>query len=143
MPPLNKLYYSRDDCIATVQDYYSFLTKMYLSKNLVLEPPEGGWPNIKAENMPGFSKTEEVFALLRHLPYVKSGSDGIAHRSARCFFANWQGLAGNNPNQNASDLKLATEEDFDDEVPAHVVGLTNSDNSLTLFLLDTERGIAH
>jgi hypothetical protein len=143
MPPLDKVHYSRDDCIATVRDCYSFLTKMYLDEDLVLEPPEGGWPNIIAENMPGFDKTDEVFALLRHLPYIDSASNGIAHGSARCFFADWPSSAGNNPDQDASRLKWTTEDDFDGEVPAHVVGLTRSDNDLSFFLLDTELGIVH
>jgi hypothetical protein len=116
---------------------------MYLDEDLVLEPPEGGWPNIIAENMPGFDKTDEVFALLRHLPYIDSASNGIAHGSARCFFADWPSLAGNNPDQDASRLKWTTEDDFDGEVPAHVVGLTRSDNDLSFFLLDTELGIVH
>src|SRR5690242_8739638 len=143
MPPLDEVCYSRDNCIAAVQDYYSFLTKMYLDEGLVLEPPEGGWPNIIAVNMPGFNKTDEVFALLQRLPYIESGSNGIAHGSARCFFADWPSLAGNNPDQDASSLKWATEDDFNGGVPAHVVGLTHSDNDLSFFLLDTKLGIVH
>ncbi|KAF3000662.1 hypothetical protein E8E13_000163 [Curvularia kusanoi] len=143
MPPLDHIQYSRDHCIAAIQDYYSFLTKMYLDEDLLLEPPEGGWPNTTAKNMRGFDKTDEVLALLRHLPYIDSGNNGIAHGSARCFFADWPSLAGNDPKRDASTLKWTIEDDFDDEVPAHVVGLTSSDNDLSFFLLDTKLGIVH
>lgn len=143
MSPLDKVYYSRGGCIAAVRDYCSFLRNMYLDESLVLEPSEGGWRNVKAENIPGFDETDEVFALLGHLSYIDSGSDRIAHGNSCYFLADWQVLAGNDPNEDAQDLKLATEEDFDDEAPAPVVRLTNSDNILSFILLDTELGIVH
>jgi hypothetical protein len=46
---------------------------MCLDESDVVEPPEGGWPNISAETMHGLGKTDEVVQLLRHLPDIRSG----------------------------------------------------------------------
>jgi hypothetical protein len=120
---------------------------MYLDEEQVLEPPEGGWPSITAQNLRGLGKTDEVIALLRHLPYISRPSDLImAHGSARCVFADWQRLAtscAGAPDEAAAHLKWSSEEDFDGNVPSHVVGLTNGGNYNSIFLLDTKLGIVH
>ncbi|KAJ4987061.1 hypothetical protein SVAN01_07477 [Stagonosporopsis vannaccii] len=145
MPPLSEVRYSRDDCISAIRDYYSFLTKMYLNEDEVLEPPEGGWPNITAHNLKGFDKTDEVINLLRHLPYIENVSDNTtAHGSARCCFADWRYLAGDTPGASNETLSWTTEDNFDGSVPAHVIGLTSPrGHENTFFLLDTQLGIIH
>jgi hypothetical protein len=42
MPSLSEISYSRDNFIAAVRDYYTFLVKMYLDESQITEPPEGG-----------------------------------------------------------------------------------------------------
>lgn len=64
--------YDREAVIATVTDFYQFLATLpYIEPADVLYPPPGGWPNINAENFAGLGKTEQVIALLKHLPYIR------------------------------------------------------------------------
>lgn len=68
---LRNLSYSRADTIAAFEDYYKFLKLMYLDEDIVTFPPEGGWPEITTESMQNLGKTDEVVALLRHIPYIQ------------------------------------------------------------------------
>jgi len=45
---------------------------MYLRESDVIEPPEGGWPNITTDSLQDLGKTDEVISLLRHLPYIRA-----------------------------------------------------------------------
>jgi hypothetical protein len=72
-PPSPELpSYNREEIIATLTDFYEFLSKLpWLESRDILYPPEGGWPNITKENFAFLGKNEEVIALLRHLPYIR------------------------------------------------------------------------
>ncbi|CAK1360700.1 unnamed protein product [Cercospora beticola] len=73
---LCNITYSRAATVAAFQDYYDFLTKMYLDPKYLMQPPEGGWPEITPENLKDLNKTDEVVPLLRCLPYVRKHSYG-------------------------------------------------------------------
>jgi hypothetical protein len=142
MPLLNKISYSRDATVAAVRDYYGFLVDMYLPKSQVLQAPDGGWPTITSDAWTGFGKSDEVFELLRHLPYISSTNyeeaDGAPYRK----FVDWQSFT------RVTDwrpVKMLTEIDADEgDVPAHVVGLTLRQRDVpSVILLDTELGLVY
>ncbi|KAI8960797.1 hypothetical protein F5Y11DRAFT_358166 [Daldinia sp. FL1419] len=132
MPTLDEISYSRDEAVATIRNYYRFLTKMYLKESDVIEPPQGGWPNLRA-NLQSFEKSDEVISLLRHLPYIRRPSDDRDRK-----ISDWAAkgrMAG-------EDFKMLSE-DFSirEDVPPHVVGLTFGGRNNPIFLLDTELGV--
>lgn len=63
--------YSRDEVVAEVKSYYEHLTTLYLDEDVILYPPEGGWPSITRESLAWLNKTDKVVDLLRYLPYVR------------------------------------------------------------------------
>jgi hypothetical protein len=146
MPHLSEITYSREGTIAAVRDYYQFLTKLYLPESSVLEPPPSGWPNITSESLRPLGKTEEVVALLRHLPYISRAGGLQLQGAPHCYFADHHAtqfsfLSENE--ENVRDFKLVTEGLDYGSVPAHVVGLTSGGRDNPLFLLDTALGIVH
>lgn len=151
MIPLREVTYSRDTTVAAVRDYYTFLTQMYLDKNLVKEPPTGGWPSITPESMRGLGKTNKVISLLRHLPYIDSPcSDDGPNVVPDCMFADWKTRVeeqenGFQPDSGASEYARISSEGIGnyEDVPPHVIGLTWDSEERYCFLLDTELGIIH
>jgi hypothetical protein len=145
MVKLDDITYSQDECVAAVRDYYTFLTKMYLPESCILEPLQGGWPNITIERMKDLDKTDEVVLLLRHLPYMREFSNGDPPQGAPwCMFANWKACV-ENVNEGAdymAGLRTCSEGTEDHEsINAHVVGLTMGGRDNPVFLLDTQLGI--
>jgi hypothetical protein len=142
MVDLEDIAYSRDECINAVRDYYEFLTKMYLPESSIVEPPDGGWPEITKQSMKGLGKT---VALLRHLPYMRHLEDGNpAQGAAWCTFANWQSCVKdvNEGSDTMKGMRICSEGTEDlENINAHVVGLTNGGRDNPVFLLDTEHGI--
>jgi hypothetical protein len=150
MPYLDNIEYSREDCIAAVRNYYGFLTAMYLKESEVVEPPEGGWPDITTDTLRGLGKTDEVISLLRHLPYINRGTKtDVEHAVPRCRFADWHTLARKiiDGRSQAEQIKSLTEGYYDENVPSHVIGLTIGGTiggeDIPRFLLDTKLGIIH
>jgi hypothetical protein len=148
MPQLNQVRYSREVCVTAVRDYYNFLMKMYPSDSEVIEPPEGGWPSITAENLAGMNKTNKVITLLRELPYIRETSDPVnqAQGAPWCIFADWQSAASlvASGRSESEDFKIVSEgADICDDVPSHVVGLTMGEAENPIFLLDTKLGIVY
>ncbi|KAK1979812.1 LOW QUALITY PROTEIN: hypothetical protein LZ30DRAFT_761589 [Colletotrichum cereale] len=147
MPELDEISYSSEDRIATIRDYYSFLTKIYLREEDVLQPPEGGWPSVTPGNLAGLGKTDEVVSLLRHLPYLRrlySGND--PHGAPYCYFADWQSHTERmvRGKLTGDTLKLVSEgTDLYKNVPPHVISLTSGGRDNPVFLLDTELGIVY
>lgn len=148
MPELGNITYSRDECIAAIRDYYTFLTKMYLKESDVIEPPKEGWPQVTADIIvEGMGKTERVLDLLRHLPYIRASFDIYqAQGTPGCEFADWQAdchlvTLGKSSAQDCKSLSEGTS--FSNDVPSHVIGLTNGGLNKDVFLLDTELGIVH
>jgi hypothetical protein len=141
MPDLDDTSYSRSATIAAVRSYYQFLISMYLPSCSLIEPPSTGWPNITRSNFPDFNKTDEVFALLRHLPYLNTATESIPEGQ----FANYASFG--NTTSIAEITESFADADLDDdeiEVPAHIVGLTNSLGQFRpLILLDTELGVIY
>ena len=145
MPELSEIAYSRDATVAAFRDYYRFLTKMYLEESDVIEPPEDGWPTITPAILEGMEKDDEVIELLRHLPYIRSGSDGDSPDVAPwAKMMDWQHvcriLAAGKHRTSAEVYKFLSEGEYQDAVPSAVVGLTDTGPDVECFLLDTEQG---
>ncbi|KAF2674050.1 hypothetical protein BT63DRAFT_444830 [Microthyrium microscopicum] len=143
MPSLSEIVYSEAATITAVQDYYQFLTKMYLENSAIIHPPEGGWPSITTESLRGLGKTEKVISLLRRLPYIGRWK---GHGAAYTEFADWESdtkslLQGKS---NALELILCSEIfGYTDHIPNSVVGLTSGGRDNPIFLLDTQLGIIY
>lgn len=67
------------ELISAVTEFYNFITKLpYVDPTAVLYPPnlesdeQQGWPDINAEELRKRGRTEEVIAVLRNLPYLRS-----------------------------------------------------------------------
>ncbi|KAM0325566.1 hypothetical protein ACHAQA_007553 [Verticillium albo-atrum] len=61
----------RERIIAPVWEYYEFLGRLWLPRNVILYPPPGGWPSIAPGPDNGFEcKTNFAVDILRHLPYI-------------------------------------------------------------------------
>ncbi|RYO95889.1 hypothetical protein DL764_007576 [Monosporascus ibericus] len=146
MPSLDEFTYSRDATVAAVRDYYDFLTKMYLSESDIIEPPVGGWPNIKPY-LECMGKTDEVLSLLCHLPYIREPSyEDRLQGAPSCSFADWQkqGQEASLRQVDGETLRLLSERaGIIDDVPPHVVGLTWGGRNIEVILLDTKLGIIH
>jgi hypothetical protein len=87
-PSLELSSYNREEIVATLRDFYEFLSKLpWLESGDILYPPESGWPNITKENFAFLGKNEEVIALLRHLPYIRMDGKGqyvVAYNTFPC-----------------------------------------------------------
>ncbi|TKX20942.1 hypothetical protein C1H76_6793 [Elsinoe australis] len=123
MPKLSDIIYSHGETIATVRNYYKFLTRLYLAESDVREPPE-----------------DEVIELLHHLPYIDMRAE--THVADHTYFADWNGPMNLNITE---DLKVCSKSDvlFFRDVPPHVIGLTDSERDNPVFLLDTNLGIVY
>lgn len=148
MPCLREITYSREATIAAVRDYHTFLTSLYLDEAEVIEPPKDGWPSITSESLHDLGKTDEVIALLRHLPYIRRRHNGRdAQGAPNCHFADWQSDSDAvlQDQTTCEDLKVTSEDPayLDDAIPAHVIGLTSGGRDNPIFLLDTQLGIVH
>ncbi|KAI1868292.1 hypothetical protein JX265_007115 [Neoarthrinium moseri] len=147
MPEFDDITYSRDACVATVRDYYKFLTKMYLPECQVVEPPQGGWPSIIHADpsiLESFGKTDGVISLLAHLPYLLQPNDWTndAEGAADCLFADWQHVfTAMAEGREAAEARLCSERHMMEELPPHCVGLTYGGRDNPLLLLDTELGV--
>ncbi|KAK8924295.1 hypothetical protein VCV18_004714 [Metarhizium anisopliae] len=124
---------------------------MYLDKNLIKEPPKGGWPSITPQSMRGLGKTKKVISLLRHLPYIDSPCyDEGPNVLPNCMFADWKARVeeqedGFQHGSDASEVARMSSEGASnyENVPPHVIGLTWDPEERYCFLLDTRLGIIH
>lgn len=91
MPYLAEISYSEKEFITALRDYYRFLTTLYLDgARVIIEPPEGGWPNITAETFGGpMGKSDGVVSLLRQLPTSVDRPVRRVRRSWRRRGAGW------------------------------------------------------
>ena len=113
---------------------------MYMDKSNIVEPPEGGWPTVKAWN--NFDKTDTVIGLLRHLPYIHMECKlDQALGAPYSEFCDWQ----NTPSDmDGLDLKDWSEPDPSEAtIPSHVIRLTVHSEDTPLILLDTELGVVY
>jgi hypothetical protein len=150
MPSLSEVGYSRDATTKAIQDYFSFLTMMYIPTSSILEPPKDGWPEITKESMSAFEKSDEVIELLKHLPYIEESSspNWEVQAAPNCYLADYRSssVASYLKDGRGEDLRVITEglaAVGEGNVPAHVVGLTRGGRDDVSFLLDTKLGIIH
>ncbi|KAF2226559.1 hypothetical protein BDZ85DRAFT_51507 [Elsinoe ampelina] len=138
MPDLEDVSYSREETIEAVRGFYRFLADMYLDPSAIAEPPPEGWPEITT-CPEGFDKTEEVMALLKHLPYLK----GEPQAGPYTLMADWQWLLSTiDDAARLRDISWGPEL-YEKEVPPHCIGLTEAYANMHTFLLDTELGIIY
>lgn len=141
MEDFEDMEYDEDECVKVIEDYYAFLTAMYLDPAKVRYPPEGGWPEITSEVFEGLNKIDTVISLLRRLPYIDSGDDET-QLAARAAAADWASVATSLINQrfDAEKLRIITEGSEASQTDCrHVIGLTQGGSDTELFLLDTEQ----
>jgi hypothetical protein len=130
--------YDREEVIATITDFYQFLSKLpWIKPEDVLYPPKEGWPNITEENFSFLSKNSEVITLLKHLPYIRM--DGkteymVAPQTFPCdyrrdYFQSPAFVKGRPP------YEVTEPDEF--EFPPWVVGLTYGKNKGDYLMLDT------
>lgn len=145
MPTLNEITYSRKATIAAVRDYYHFLVDMFLPENFVHEPPAEGWPTITKERVTELGKNDEVYELMRRLPYIADETQLIGHASV----AYWPKLltdhvwvGGVTPFE-ADDVRIITEGLDWEDVPPSAFGLICGGRNSEIFILDTRFGTVH
>jgi hypothetical protein len=147
MPELSAITYSREATIAAIRSFYHFLVSMYMPETAIIEPPTTGWPEITAAAFRAFGKTDEVIELLRHIPYIREPSDDTLKIQCApdCYFADYRsGIYDAYLEEGHSEaIKIVTEGQDCDNVPAHVVGLTSGGRDDPRFLLDTHLGIIY
>jgi hypothetical protein len=68
MPKLEDFSYLFEETVTAVNDYYDFLTKVYIDESRILPSPEGGWPEITPERLEDLGKTDEIIKLLQYMP---------------------------------------------------------------------------
>ncbi|KAK4508480.1 hypothetical protein PRZ48_002219 [Zasmidium cellare] len=153
MPRLDEITYSRQVCIDAVRDYYKFLIQVHLPEDCIDEPPEGGWPHITPENTP-LGKTDEVVALLRHMPYLRYDHGAqFVEGAPLTTLVDWHyrlQVSMRTPRGEGEideGLRLVTEGllflEAPSSIPAHVMGLATGGRDCERFLLDTHLGIIY
>ncbi|KAK2761208.1 hypothetical protein FQN54_001729 [Arachnomyces sp. PD_36] len=72
------MFYSRDEIVAAITDYYTYLSNLNIPLSALHFPPpaspsnpEGGWPSITPTTTQPLNKSKEVIDLLKHLPYIE------------------------------------------------------------------------
>ena len=143
--------YSRDECIAAIEDFYAFLKKMYLNVPArIVHPPASGWPNITPEVMNGTGKDKEVVELLRRLPYPE---DRPFSEHPDCLLPNnrffdWKTEVDQmvDGEQDAENLLIGAggwAHQFGNRIPKHCVGISGVFREKNVILLDTKEGLVY
>ncbi|KAG9952244.1 hypothetical protein KCU85_g2152, partial [Aureobasidium melanogenum] len=135
MPELHEVSYSREATIAAFRDYYQFLTTMFLPKGRVLEPPVGGWPSITREKVYFLGKNDEVFELMKHLPYLSEEALLAPYAEV----ADWPFMV--DVSFEESDIegtRVMTDELDWEDIPSSAFGITSGKD---YFILDTQFGV--
>lgn len=65
--------YSVAEVASELLSLYQVMTRMYLPDDIILQPPEGGWPHITEQAYANLNKSPAAIELLRHIPYLKCG----------------------------------------------------------------------
>lgn len=154
--------YSHEETVAAFAGFYELLRKMYLPDGLVIYPPPGGWPSIVNADptlLETFGKSQEVVALLAHLPYIRSYNGDWGEDPdvlPYCHFADWRHhfdslskrIADADdhyeppPLEALDDLRRTAEGDLYDLNLPHIVGIAlNSSEDRHVIILDTKRGV--
>jgi hypothetical protein len=138
--------YCREEFINAIRDYYKFLAEMFMDPSRIIEPPQGGWPNITPESMQGTHKTGEVIQLLRHLPYI--ANKPFSHALPGCTPFDWATAgtrlkSGKDQAEAALIMSEGVEEQFGGRIPKYCIGLMHAKRDRDIILLDTQDGIVH
>ncbi|KAH8692463.1 hypothetical protein GQ44DRAFT_635935 [Phaeosphaeriaceae sp. PMI808] len=141
-------FYSQDECVAAIRDYYDFLTKMFMDPSYIIEPPEGGWPNITRETMQGLKKSEEIVSLLRSLPYVVGKPYSVPDCLPGSSFCDWTSAAdrlisGKTHPEGALITSEGEEHRFGGKVPRNCVGIAGGMRDRDIIILDAGVGLIH
>jgi len=153
-----EICYSRQDTIAAVTEFYEFLKKLYLNDSDVIYPPPGGWPSITNADptvLELLGKSDEVLALIAHLPYIRlyEGWDDGPEAMPDCHFADWHEMIGDLSNRvndphppsittSVESLRIRTEGSFHKLALPHVIGLTaGGDEDAPVIIIDTKLGV--
>ncbi|KAG9521203.1 hypothetical protein KCU93_g7469, partial [Aureobasidium melanogenum] len=141
MPNLDEITYSREITIAAFRDYYEFLIDMFLPDNWIIEPPAGGWPSITKEKADLLGKNDEVYELMRHLPYLPNSSLLLARAPA----ANWSSVFERRSfdQEGVIGTRIITEGLEWPNIPSSAFGLTRGGRDTFMFILDTQFGTVH
>jgi hypothetical protein len=149
MPELNQVRYSESSSVATIRDFFKFLTKMYLDEMSVEWPPEEGWPTIKEGAFGSLGKSETVLALLRQIPYLRDLDLPEWERpqgAPQANFCNWKNYArGDNDIDPAKTygLKMLTEGPISLASTPFIIGLMEGGRDSPLVVLDTKYGVVY
>lgn len=149
MPGLDEVSYSETATVTAINDFYRFLTNMYLDEETVEWPPEGGWPTLTKKAFGSMEKSERVISLLRQLPYMQDASDGEQRPQGlpEAPFWNWKdNVKDDEPldPKAVNEVKILTEDFLCDITTPDLVGLLEGGrNENTVILLDTRYGIAY
>lgn len=148
---LGDIIYSREATIAAVTDFYTFLTRMYMKESHVVYPPAGGWPailNADPAALQSLGKSDEVLALLAHLPYIRHPIYGDGEGSGEVApwqtIVDWTDLIARLTPDKVEECRIITEGElaYMPMSPPDVVGLT-SNPAGEAWVLDTKLGIVH
>jgi len=137
-------HYDREEVIATITDFYQFLSKLpWVEPDDILYPPEGGWPNITKENFNFLGKNDEVITLLKQLPYVRMDGEDEYQVAPETFPCDYRRNYFKSPSFGKGNMPYEvppTEKGF--EFPPWVISLTNGKKHGDWLLLDTTDGTA-
>ncbi|KAI1099776.1 hypothetical protein F4804DRAFT_336917 [Jackrogersella minutella] len=65
--------YYRAEIIAIIYEFYAAIVKLpYIDPDALVQPPPEGWTGLREDELRKRGKTDEVIALLRHLPYLRN-----------------------------------------------------------------------
>lgn len=138
MPTLDETTYSREATTAAFRDYYEFLIEMFLPEKWIMEPPVEGWPSITKEKADLLGKNDEVYELIRHLPYLPDSTLLLARAPA----ANWSSIFEKR-NFDQQGVRMITEGLEWPNIPASAICLTRGGRDDFEFILDTKFGTVH
>lgn len=97
--------YDRDEVVASITEYYTFLTThLHFDPSELKIPPPGGWPQITASRFAFLGKSDKVIDLLRHLPYLPADDHKEFYEHSVC--ADYVGKPGD------SAVKYQDRDDF-------------------------------
>jgi len=73
---IGNMPYNRDDVVASITDFYVFLTThLHFQPSELKTPPTTGWPQINQIRFAFLGKSDEAIDLLKHLPYLPRGEE--------------------------------------------------------------------
>lgn len=141
MPTLGEISYSREATIAAFRDYYEFLKDMFLPDDWILEPPAVGWPSITKQKARLLGKNDDVFELMRHLPYLPDSSFLVARSTG----ANWSSVFEKRKfsHEGVKGTRILTEALDWLDVALSAFGLARGGGDTCMIILDTRFGTVH